>query len=205
MQFASDYIAFFATSPLAKFGETPWELTTHASEAIGRLLAEVGESYLVDGALAVHRTAVVENHASIKGPAIVGPRCFVSASSLLRDGCWLDESCTIGPGCELKSSFVFRNSKLAHFNYVGDSIIGSGVNLEAGSIVANYRNEQPHSTIRIFHEGKVTDTHVTKFGALIGDECKIGANAVIAPGAIIKPNTIVGRLTLVDQYPSRAG
>jgi UDP-N-acetylglucosamine diphosphorylase / glucose-1-phosphate thymidylyltransferase / UDP-N-acetylgalactosamine diphosphorylase / glucosamine-1-phosphate N-acetyltransferase / galactosamine-1-phosphate N-acetyltransferase len=43
----------------------------------------------------------------------------------------------MGPGCELKSSFVFRGSKLAHFNFVGDSVIGSDVNLEAEAIVAN--------------------------------------------------------------------
>jgi NDP-sugar pyrophosphorylase family protein len=206
MQFASNYIAAFAASPLAKFGKrTPWDLTTNASEAVNRLLAEIGSTYHDTGAVAVHHTAVVENQASIKGPAIIGPRCFISANSLIRGGCWLDEGCIIGPGCELKSSFVFRSSKLAHFNYVGDSIIGSGVNLEAGSVVANYRNEQPDATIKIFHQGKAVDTHVKKFGALIGDECKIGANAVIAPGAIIKPSTIVARLTLVDQYLSQSG
>jgi acetyltransferase-like isoleucine patch superfamily enzyme len=38
-----------------------------------------------------------------------------------------------------------------------------------------------------------------KFGALIGDHCRIGANAVLSPGTILKPGTVVPRLALVDQ------
>jgi bifunctional N-acetylglucosamine-1-phosphate-uridyltransferase/glucosamine-1-phosphate-acetyltransferase GlmU-like protein len=59
----------------------------------------------------------------------------------LRAGVWLGEGCVVGPGAELTSSFLFAGSKLAHFNFVGDSILGNDVNLEAGSIVANHRNE----------------------------------------------------------------
>jgi len=33
-------------------------------------------------------------------------------------------SCSVGPGCELKSSFIFSGSAIAHFNYIGDSIVG---------------------------------------------------------------------------------
>jgi UDP-3-O-[3-hydroxymyristoyl] glucosamine N-acyltransferase len=102
MQFGSDHIAAFATSPLTRFSKrTPWELTANAPEAVHQLLAEVGGSYHIAGAVAVHRTAVVEDQALIKGPAIIGPNCFVAANSLIRGGCWLDESCIIGPGCEL--------------------------------------------------------------------------------------------------------
>lgn len=98
---------------------------------------------------------------------------------------------------------MFAGSKLAHFNFVGDSIFGSEVNLEAGSVVANYRNEFAGATIKIAHAEVILETGVSKFGALIGDGCKVGANAVIAPGAILKPKTIVKRLSLVDQYPTR--
>jgi UDP-N-acetylglucosamine diphosphorylase / glucose-1-phosphate thymidylyltransferase / UDP-N-acetylgalactosamine diphosphorylase / glucosamine-1-phosphate N-acetyltransferase / galactosamine-1-phosphate N-acetyltransferase len=150
MRFANDYIALFAKSPLAGLGKSaPWELTTNAIEAVGRLLPEIGSDYRITGDVAAHRTAVVERGASIKGPAVVGADCFVSATCLLRGGCWLDENCVIGPACELKSSFVFQGSKLAHFNFVGDSILGADVNLEAGSVIADYRNELPGSTIKI--------------------------------------------------------
>ncbi len=97
---------------------------------------------------------------------------------------------------------MFAGSKIAHLNFVGDSIIGSDVNIEAGAVIANYRNELDDKTIRIAFEGDVIDTGVTKFGALIGDGARIGANAVVAPGALLKPGRKVGRLQLEDQYYS---
>ncbi|WP_243457344.1 hypothetical protein [Parasphingorhabdus cellanae] len=105
----------------------------------------------------------------------------------------------IGPGCELKSSFLFEHAKLAHLSFVGDTVMGRAVNIEAGAMIANFRNEMIDPKIVIKHEGKTIDTGRTKFGALVGDDCRIGANAVIAPGALLERNTIVERLSLVDQ------
>ena len=113
----------------------------------------------------------------------------------MRGGCWLDARCIIGPAAELKTSFVFAGSKLAHLNFVGDSVLGADVNIEAGAMIANYRNERANKRIRI---GEI-DTSVEKFGALLGDYCRIGANAVIAPGALLPAGSIVSRLSLVDQ------
>lgn len=95
---------------------------------------------------------------------------------------------------------MLDGSKLAHFNFVGDSVIGERVNIEAGAIIANYRNELDGANIRIRHGDAVIETGVNKFGALVGDGCKIGANAVIAPGALLRPDTRIPRLGLVDQF-----
>jgi NDP-sugar pyrophosphorylase family protein len=198
----AEYITAFTDSPLAALSEkTPWELTTNSTSAVRRLFDEISHEYRVSDDVAIHRTATVEDGALIKAPAIIGPRCFIAAGSLIRGGCWLEESCIIGQGCELKSSFLFAGSKLAHFNFVGNSVLGTRVNLEAGSIIANFRNECTDPRISIFHAGQIVETGVEKFGALVGDDCKFGANAVIAPGAIFERGTIVARLTLVDQRP----
>ncbi|QEU03579.1 DapH/DapD/GlmU-related protein [Pseudomonas oryzihabitans] len=142
---------------------------------------------------------MVEAGAVLKGPVIIGPGTLVAAGAYLRGGVHLGAHCVVGPACELKSSLLLDGSKLAHFNFVGDSLIGSGVNLEAGAIVANYRNESDGAVIRIRHGDRVIETGVIKFGALIGDNCRLGANAVIAPGALLSPGTRVARLELVDQ------
>lgn len=81
---------------------------------------------------------------------------------------------------------------------MGDSVLGADVNVEAGAMIANYRNERADKRIRIRTEGGEIDTGVEKFGALIGDHARIGANAVIAPGALIPRGAIVPRLGLVD-------
>lgn len=147
----------------------------------------------------IHPTAIVEEGVIMKGPIFIGPNCFVGAHAYLRRGVYLMGSNSIGPGCEIKSSIIFPKSSLAHFNFVGDSILGSNVNLEAGAIIANHYNERNDKEILVLINGKVVKTGVTKFGALVGDNCKIGANAVLSPGTLLPPGTIVPRLGLVQQ------
>lgn len=194
------HIASVASSPLAAHrGASPWWLTTHAEAVVRALLPALGDDYAVDGEIAIHRSATVEAGATLKGPLVVGPRNFIATGAYLRGGCWLDADVIIGPGAELKTSFVFAGSKLAHFNFVGDSVLGARVNLEAGSIVCNYRNERADKQVRVRVGGALHDTGVTKFGALIGDDGRIGANAVLAPGALLAPGSVVGRTALLDQ------
>jgi bifunctional UDP-N-acetylglucosamine pyrophosphorylase / glucosamine-1-phosphate N-acetyltransferase len=205
MSVIDEQIAEFRTSALGAFSDrAPWELTAGAIGIVERLLSRSDQNssdqnYNVSDNVAVHRTSIVESGAIIKAPAMIGPGSFIAAGAYLRGGCWLEAKCIIGPGAELKSSFVFSGTKLAHFNFVGDSILGCEVNLEAGSIIANYRNERDNPAISFVHNGRLIETGVIKFGALVGDHTRIGANAVIAPGAILAPATIVSRLALVDQ------
>jgi UDP-N-acetylglucosamine diphosphorylase / glucose-1-phosphate thymidylyltransferase / UDP-N-acetylgalactosamine diphosphorylase / glucosamine-1-phosphate N-acetyltransferase / galactosamine-1-phosphate N-acetyltransferase len=205
MSLINEQIAGFRTSALGEFSaRAPWELTGEAIGIVEQLLNRCDQDYLVSHNVAVHKTSIVESGAVIKAPAIIGPGCTIAAGAYLRGGCWLEAKCIVGPGAELKSSFLFRDTKLAHFNFVGDSILGCEVNLEAGAIIANYRNERDHPAISLVHNGHLIETGVTKFGALVGDRTRIGANAVIAPGAILAPATIVSRLALVDQGANRS-
>lgn len=196
----SGLIAGFDTSPLARWGAlNPWELVTQAPEIVSELLKCLAEDeFEIRADIAVHKTATVEAGAVLKGPLILGARCFVASGAYLRGGCWVSEGCTFGPGAELKTSFVFPGTKLAHFNFVGDSVLGAGVNLEAGSIVCNYRNERNDKQVQVRINGKLVATGCDKFGALIGDQSRIGANAVLAPGAVLEPGSIVRRGTLFD-------
>jgi UDP-N-acetylglucosamine diphosphorylase / glucose-1-phosphate thymidylyltransferase / UDP-N-acetylgalactosamine diphosphorylase / glucosamine-1-phosphate N-acetyltransferase / galactosamine-1-phosphate N-acetyltransferase len=183
-------------------GSNPWDITHHAAKIIRDTLGSLDTDYSVSGEIAVHKSATIEPGAIVKGPAIIGPRCSLAAYAYLRDGVFLEEDCVIGPGVELKTTLLFKGVKLAHFNFVGDSILGEGVNMEAGSVIANCRNECGGKHIRITTHDHVIDTGVEKFGAVVGDFSKIGANAVIAPGALIMPKTIVKRLQLLDQAPN---
>ena len=197
----SPYIEAFAGSPLARWSDlAPWEFTARSSEIVRELLSTlpVGE-FSVAGEVAVHRSAFIETGAVLKGPLIVGANCYVAAGAYLRGGNWIAENCTFGPGAELKSSFVFAGTKLAHFNFVGDSMLGADVNLEAGSIVCNYRNERPSKQVMVRVDGALLVTSGDKFGALVGDGSRIGANAVVAPGALLARGTIVRRAELCDQ------
>ncbi|MGE3143486.1 MAG: DapH/DapD/GlmU-related protein [Hyphomonadaceae bacterium] len=195
-----DFVERAATTALAEHAQrAPWEWTQNAESIVRALMAELGPDYrLIDNA-AIHGSAVIEIGAIIKGPAIIGPECYLGANSYVRGGCWLDARCTLGPSAELKSSFLFAGARLARLNFVGDSVLGADVSVEAGAVIANYRTEWAEKRIRFRRNGALIETGAEKFGALVGDGACIGANAVIAPGAILERGAVTPRLALVDQ------
>ena len=195
------FVPEWSASPFGKATSVPWEATARAEELVRLALESLSAGYMLKGDIAVHRSATVETGAVLKGPAIIGRHAFIGANAYLRGGAFVDQGCVVGPSCELKSTFLFQGAKLAHLSFVGDSLLGADVNIEAGAIIANHRNELADKQIRIRWQGETIDTGVSKFGALVGNGVKVGANAVIAPGALLAPGACVPRLGLVDQHP----
>lgn len=178
----------------------PWDVTREMAAFLLKKIATLGSDFKISGDVAIHKSATIDSYAILKGPLIVSKECFVGASCYLRGGVFLDENVSLGPGCEVKASLIFSHSALGHFNYVGDSILGSHVNMEAGSAIANHFNERKDKTIHVLVDGKLYAAGTEKFGALIGDDTKIGANAVLSPGTILERGSVVKRLALVEQY-----
>lgn len=179
----------------------PWTLLDGLERQISNQLATLDDEYTIQNDIAIHKTAKVDPSAAIKPPAIIGPGCFVGPHSLLRGGVYLQRSVNIGPSCEVKHSVIGNNTALAHFNFVGDSVVGANANFEAGAITANHYNERQDKTIRVLIDGRPTIIPSTKFGALIGDNAKVGANAVTSPGTILAKASVVKRLELIEQIP----
>lgn len=198
----SDFVEQFKQLFPGMEGVLPWDLTARASEILRDKLSSLGPDFKIFNNVAIHKSVSIDSHAIIKGPAIICANCFVGSHAYLRGGIFLDENVSIGPGCEVKTSFVFTRSSLGHFNFVGDSILGSDINLEAGAIIANHYNERTDKDIPVLINGNMHKTGSHKFGALVGDHSKIGANAVLSPGTILPSRSIVGRLQLVEQVPS---
>ena len=180
-------------------GDRPWISVAELDSALREMIAGLDDDYVVWDGVAVHKSAEVGHNVTIKAPAIIGPDCFIGANSFLRNGVFMARGARVGISCEIKTTIMFENSAVAHFNFVGDSIIGRDVNIEAGAIVANHYNEREDKTVFVHHEGRRINTGLKKFGAIIGDGCRIGANAVLSPGTLLKPNTVVRRLQLIEQ------
>lgn len=81
----------------------------------------------------------------MKGTIIISENCIVGANTYLRGPIFLSNSVKIGPSSEIKQSVIFDNSVIAHFNYIGNSVIGHNTNFEAGSICANHLNERQNN------------------------------------------------------------
>jgi NDP-sugar pyrophosphorylase family protein len=196
-----DFIADIPFYDRLKKFTSPWEITTNLKEIILDILPLLGTDFEIENDVAIHKSSIVEQGVTFKHPTIVMENCHIGAHAYFREGVFLDRSVKIGPSTEIKGSLIFSNTAIAHLNYVGNSIIGSNVNFEAGSIAANHYNERNDKEIVLNFEGEIIPTGVKKFGALVGDNSRIGANAVLSPGTLLKKNTIVKRLELVEQHP----
>ncbi len=171
----------------------PWDVTARSINIVSRLTR---------GGVYVDESADVHPTAELIGPVYVGQGCSIGPHAVVRSGVWMGSDVVIGPGVEVARSFLFTGARLAHFNYVGDSLIGADVNLEAGAIIANRWNERENKRIEFVYEDAIHDAGGTeRFGALVGDGVRIGANAVLSPGTLLKPKTVIKRLDLVQQLP----
>lgn len=194
-----DFIPDFSKTFKTFDGLQPWEITNQLKDLLEELIPTLSNDYRIEDGVAIHKTAIIETGVIIKRPAIIGENCFVGAHAYFREGVYLDQHVKVGPGSELKTSIICSNTAVAHFNYIGNSIIGRNVNFEAGSIAANHYNERLDKRISVLHNGKIIETNSEKFGSLVGDDSKIGANAVLSPGTILNKGSIVKRLELVEQ------
>lgn len=193
------YIADFKHTFLDTRAMLPWEIIDSLESFICQYLQNLDQTFTIENQVAIHQSATVEQGVVIKGPVVISADCFIGANAYLRGPIFLDKAVKIGPGTEIKQSIIMEGSAMAHFNYIGNSIIGRNTNFEAGSICANHYNERQDKRIFVKYNDEIIDTHTNKFGALVGDGSKIGANAVLSPGTILEKNSIVGRLELIDQ------
>lgn len=84
----------------------------------------------------------------------------------------------------MKNSIILNGCEVPHFNYVGDSILGTKAHLAAGAITSNFRLDGKPISVLV-NDKKPISTEMTKFGAIVGDRAQIGCNVVMNPGSLI--------------------
>ncbi len=110
--------------------------------------------------------------------AVIGAGASVGPFAYLRPGTYLGDRGKIGTFVETKNSTIGERSKVPHLSYIGDTTIGTGVNLGAGAITANYDDLAKHRT-EIGDEVHSGSHNVFVAPVRIGDGAKTGAGAVI--------------------------
>ncbi len=198
------YIEDFPSFAQRQYDHSPWLLLSNLPEILPGIIASLSEDYQIENEIAIHKSAVIEQGVTLKGPLLIGENCFIGANAYLRGPVFLGHGVKIGPGCEIKQSILLTGTAIAHLNYIGDSLIGRGVNFEAGSVAANHYNERHNKEISVMLNYELVKTGCTKFGALVGDHARIGANAVLSPGTLLERDAVVGRLQLVEQIKNTA-
>ena len=139
----------------------------------------------------------------LEGPVHVGKRCQIGPNAYLRPYSSLGDDVKVGAGCEIKNSIVMKNTKIPHLSYVGDSILGEGCSLGAGTITANLRFDEAQIKSKL--RGSWVDSGRKKLGAILGDGAKTGINVSTLPGVKIGRGAWIGPGAIVAQdVPSNA-
>lgn len=139
------------------------------------------DTIIGDGSV-ILANSVIEN-------AVIGSECTIGPFARIRPATQLADNVKVGNFVEIKKTQVGDGSKINHLSYVGDSLIGKGVNIGAGTITCNYDGVNKYQT-------EIGD------GAFIGSDSqlvapvKIGAGATIGAGSTITRDAPDDTLTL---------
>jgi NDP-sugar pyrophosphorylase family protein len=108
---------------------------------------------------------------------------------LIRGNVIVGAKSVLGNACEYKNCLLMDRVETPHYNYVGDSILGSHSHLGAGAICSNLRLDRQPVTVR--GPDVTWDTGLRKFGAILGEQAEVGCNAVLNPGAVLGKRALV--------------
>ncbi len=184
---AGDYLARFAY---------PWQALDGIKDLILALGPALGDDYEERAPQVwVHETAKVAPTACLGAPCIIGPGTEVRHCAFLRGSALVGADCVVGNSVELKNVILFDRVQVPHYNYVGDSILGCGSHMGAGSITSNVKSDKTPVTVK--NEGEIIETGRKKFGAILGDLVEVGCNSVLNPGTVIGPRSNVYPLSCV--------
>lgn len=131
---------------------------------------------------------VVHSNCHIEG-ATTGQACEIGPFARLRPGAALADKVKVGNFVEIKKSTVADGSKVNHLTYIGDTEIGKGVNVGAGTITCNYDGVNKHRTV-------IGDGAFIGSGVELVAPVTVGAGATIGAGSTITKNTPDNELTL---------
>ena len=137
------------------------------------------------GANCILIDSIIEDNATIHAnsileQAIVGQHCNVGPYARLRPGTVMKEQSRVGNFVEMKKTILGKGSKANHLTYLGDTEVGEGANIGAGTITCNYDG-------------------VNKFKTFIGDGAFIGSNSALVAPASIGINATIGAGSVITK------
>ena len=118
----------------------------------------------------------------IEGKNKIGKNCKIGPCAHLRGDVEIDDNCKIGNFVEVKKAKIGHNTNAGHLSYIGDSELGSHINIGAGTITANY---DPISK--------------TKSKTVLKNNVKIGSNTVLVAPLEIGEGTNIGAGSVITK------
>jgi bifunctional UDP-N-acetylglucosamine pyrophosphorylase/glucosamine-1-phosphate N-acetyltransferase len=180
------------TAALSFLIRFPWDLIRaneqHVSALAGNLIeGEVHPSAVIEGVIHLGKGTRILPGVFIEGNVVIGTNCKIGPNCYIRGNSSIGDSCHIGQSVEIKNCLILSKTNVGHLSYIGDSVLGEGVNLGAGTTTSNLRHDGKNH--RSLVNGVLIDTGRRKFGTIIGDGVHTGIHTIIYPGRKLWPHT----------------
>ena len=166
----------------------PWEVLPEISEFVlklGETLSDEFDHPTDD--IWIHKSVSIADTATLNGPLIIDADTEVRPGAFIRGNVIVGKNCVVGNSTELKNVVLFNTVQVPHYNYVGDSILGTHSHMGAGSITSNVKSDK--TLVVVKNNDVEIETGLKKFGAMIGDYVEVGCNSVLNPGTVVGRNT----------------
>jgi UDP-N-acetylglucosamine diphosphorylase / glucose-1-phosphate thymidylyltransferase / UDP-N-acetylgalactosamine diphosphorylase / glucosamine-1-phosphate N-acetyltransferase / galactosamine-1-phosphate N-acetyltransferase len=158
--------------------------------------ASISESSIIEGPCIIEDDVIIDDYCKIKGPSYISKGTFIGMNSLVRN-CAIGEETQIGFNSELAASYFAGHDKISHQNVILDSIIGENVWFGGYTTTTNVLPDIKSIKYKI--DDVLVDTGINQFGAVVGNNCAIGASVIILPGIQILPTSVVQARTVIGK------
>jgi len=136
------------------------------------------EPYVVIGSnVKIGNGSVIKSFSYVEG-VIIKNKVVVGPYTRIRPGTVLEEGSKVGNFVEIKKSKINKNSKINHLSYIGDTTMGTGVNIGAGTITCNYDGKKKYKTI-------IKDKSFIGSNSSLVAPVSIGSYSIIGAGSVI--------------------
>lgn len=141
----------------------------------------------------------------ITGKNKIGGKCFIGPFAHIRGDVELCDNIKIGNFVEVKKSKIASNTNACHLTYIGDSELGSGVNIGAGTITANYNHFTKTKSKTIIKNGaSIGSNSVLVAPVEIGKKANVGAGTVITKDVIDNALAVArAPMKIIENYNSK--
>ena len=144
----------------------------------------------------IGRDTVIYPSTVIERDVKIGRYCHVGPFARLRGGVRLGDMVEVGNFVELVRTAVGRLTRIKHLSYLGDARVGSGVNIGAGTITANFDGKNKNKTV-------IGDRASIGVGAILIAPVEVGQGAVIGAGCVVPKGRNIPRGATVVGVPAR--
>ena len=133
---------------------------------------------------------VIHPQTVIRRGVQVGRHCEIGPFAHLRGGTVIEDDVKVGDFVEINRSHLESGVRAKHLAYLGDTRVGSGANIGAGAVIANYDGTHKSSTV-IGERAFIGSGSVIVAPGKIGADAVVGAGAVVPPGKAVEPGSVV--------------